>query len=78
MGQSDVLEVLKKSKRWLFVAEIMRYGEMSRSIVNRTLKVLLKLKEVEKREVIVKRRATQWRISQENRSTINTKDTKRE
>jgi len=61
MGQSDVLEVLKKSKRWLFVAEIMRYGEMSRSIVNRTLKVLLKLKEVEKREVIVKRRAVyQW------------------
>ena len=77
MGQSDVLEVLKKG-HWLFVAEIMRYGEMSRPIVNRALKKLLKLKEVEKREVIVKRRATQWRISQENRSTINTKDTKRE
>ena len=60
MGQSDVLEVLKKSKRWLFVAEIMRTG-FTRSAVNRALKVLLKLKEVEKREVIVKRRAVyQW------------------
>ena len=78
MGQSDVREVLKKG-HWLFVAEIMRYGEMSRPIVNRALKKLLKTKEVESREVIVRKgRATQWRISQENRSTINTKDTKRE
>ena len=64
MGQGEVLEVLKKGN-WLFVAEIMRYGEMTRSVVNRALKILLKNKEVESREVIVRKgRATQWRITQ--------------
>ena len=52
MGQDEVLKVLKKNKGWMISGEIASILELSRASVGRTLKVLLKQKEVE-REVIM-------------------------
>ena len=52
MGQDDVLEVLKKNKGWMISGEIASILGLSRASVGRTLKVLLKQKEVE-REIIM-------------------------
>ena len=61
MGQTEVLNLLKKEKKWLSTKEIEE--KLNVSSVSRPLRVLLKNKEIIKREIRVKiYHVFQWKI----------------
>ena len=58
MGQSDILNLLKKEKKWLSTKEIEE--KLNVSSASRPLSVLLKSKEVVRK--IERRNIFQWKI----------------
>jgi len=55
MSQDDVLKVLKKNKGWMITGEIADILDMSRSNVNRALRLLFKEGVVMRKEVPTRR-----------------------
>ncbi len=61
MGQSEILDLLKKEKKWLSTKEIEEI--LNVSSVSRPLRVLLKSKEVIQRKILIEgHRIFQWKI----------------
>ena len=61
MGQSDILNLLKKEKKWLSTKEIEEM--LNVSSVSRPLSVLLKSKEVIQRKILIEgHHIFQWKI----------------
>ena len=61
MGQSDILNLLKKEKKWLSTKEIEEI--LNVSSVTRPLKVLLKSEEVIQRKIKIEgHHRFQWKI----------------
>jgi DNA-binding IclR family transcriptional regulator len=47
MGQREVLQILKNSKRWMTLSEISKEGNLNRSSVAHSLRKLIKWNEIE-------------------------------
>lgn len=63
MGQSDVIEVLKKNKGWMIVGEMMSELEQSRVVIKSELMYLFKKGLVERKEVkAIKNRSYLWKF----------------
>lgn len=61
MGQSDILNLLKKEKKWLSTKEIEE--KLGVSSVSRPLSVLARSGEVEKKEILIGYHwVIQWKI----------------
>ena len=61
MGQANILNLLKKEKKWLSTKQIEK--KLKVSSASRPLNVLLKSKEVIKRKILINSHHTfQWRI----------------
>lgn len=63
MGQSEVLRVLEKRKRWMRSSKIAKEINQNRNLVNRSLRKLHKYKEVMRKEGVFRnRRVNLWKV----------------